>query len=776
MAAIERTSTPRTARHIAKAGPRPNLTHQLFVILSVAALAYALLAGLRTVMDFDLGWQLATGRWIVQHHQIPSTEVFSYTAAGQPWIYPAGSALFFYAAFLVGKYALLSWLGAIACVGTVALLISTRLALSAALAILAIPVIVLRTAPRAEMFSVVLFAAFLVLLWRRHEKRRVHLWLLPLLMVAWVNLHLGFVAGLALLGGYVLVEILEMVWRERRQAAIDRLRVAWPWLLATFAATVVNPWGPGIYRAVFRQQSATAAHSQWITEWAPTRLNWTLASMAFSLRDPDGAFYVLLLVAVIAFALALWKRRLGAAMLLGAAAALAIRHIRFQVIFAEVTVVAGGAILTSALAGGWAKIKEKRVGLMAATGLVYALVGLTCLRAADLVSNRVYLGTNLSSFGAGLSWWFPQDAAAFVERENLPGRIFNTYNEGGYLTWRLGQKYPDYIDGRALPFGARLFERNQTLLTTAPDSPEWQSEAEQYGLNTIIVPLGRFFGLELFPVLRQFCSSPQWRPVYLDEVSVVFVRHSPQNDALIQRLQIDCAKAPLPRTVPQGNDSSAFNQWANAAAALHALGRNSEAFATTASALNIFADSAFVHFLRGNLLAENGDLGHAEQEYLRSAALEINGSTWSTLGRVYHREGRVKEEIEAWKRASDLLPRPDRELLSLGFAELDDHRPRGALRAFDRAASLLEGSGNNSLPASLAHGRALAWSQLGDYARAISFQEETVRLAPDRASDWRDLAEFYEHEHRAEDAQRARQRAADNSALSPQPDSLPHPQ
>ncbi|MFI5109783.1 MAG: tetratricopeptide repeat protein [Terriglobales bacterium] len=735
----------------------------MFVVLSVAALAYALLAGLRTVMDYDLGWQMATGRWVVQHRQIPSIDVFSYTAQGQPWIYPVGAGLLFYAAYLVGKYALLTWLGAAACMGTVALLIWRRSALTAVLAILAIPVIVLRTAPRAEMFTVVLFAAFLTVLWRQQEGGSARLWLLPLMMAAWVNLHLGFVAGLGLMGGYVLVEALEMVWPERRHAAADRLRYAWPWLTATLAATAVNPWGAGIYRALLRQESATAAHSQWITEWAPARLNWTLASMSFSLRSPDGAFYVMLLVAAVALLLALWRRQLGAAVLLSGAVLLAIRHIRFQALFAEVVVVVGGAVLASALAGRWERIRQTRFGSFAVIGLAYCVVGLACLRAGDLVSNRSYLGsTNLNTFGAGLSWWFPEGAAAFMERENVPGRIFNSYNEGGYLTWRLGPKYQDYIDGRALPFGPKFFERNQQLMSTLPDSPEWQREAEQYDINAIIVPLARYNGVELFPVLRQFCASATWRPVYLDEVSAVFVRRSLRNASLIEKFETDCAKTSLPRAAPQGHDSQAFNQWANAAAVLHALGRNSEAFAATAQALGIFEDSAFVHFLRGKLLEEAGDLTSAEQEYLRSAALEVNGATWSALGAVYQREGRLQDEITAWQRAAGLLRLPDRELLSLGYAELDAQQPREALRAFDRSASLRSQSarpGDNAFLAGLARGRARAWSELGDVRRAISFQEETVRLAPDRAIDWLELARLYDREQRSQDAQRARDRA-----------------
>jgi hypothetical protein len=55
---------------------------KLFFGLAAVGLVYAFLAGLRTVSDLDLGWQLATGRWITQHHSVASADVFSYTAQG----------------------------------------------------------------------------------------------------------------------------------------------------------------------------------------------------------------------------------------------------------------------------------------------------------------------------------------------------------------------------------------------------------------------------------------------------------------------------------------------------------------------------------------------------------------------------------------------------------------------------------------------------------------------------------------------------------------------
>ncbi len=77
--------------------------------------------------------------------------------------------------------------------GSIALLLRRNTAVGAALAILAVPLIAWRTSPRADMFSVVLFAAFFSLLWENYRTGRARLWLLPLLMLAWrVNLHLEF--------------------------------------------------------------------------------------------------------------------------------------------------------------------------------------------------------------------------------------------------------------------------------------------------------------------------------------------------------------------------------------------------------------------------------------------------------------------------------------------------------------------------------------------------------------------------------------------------------
>jgi len=732
----------------------------LFYLLSAVALIYALSAGLKTIAEFDLGWQMATGRWIVQHHQIPSTEVFSYTAAGQPWIYPVGAGLLFYGLFLLGGYALLSWLAAAACVGVVALLLRRGSAISATLAILAVPLITSRTTPRAEMFTVVLFAATLSLLWQQHESGDARLWLLPVLMVAWVNLHPGFVAGLGLLGAYVMVEALDMLQPGLRPVAVARLRRTWPWLVVTFAATLVNPWGWNVFQVIARQEAAMGAHSQLILEWAPIPLNWVHIRNGLSPRDPDE-FYVLLLVAILAVAIALMRRQIGAAILMCGAAFFPIRHMRFTALFSIVVVIVGGAVLTPCVETLKHKIPGIRLRSAIAIAAVLPLVGLAATRVSSVITDRTYRsGANLVSFGAGLSWWFPESATAFVARENLPGQIFSTGSEGAYMAWRLGPKYRNYIDGRAIPFGTELTLRSGWLRASTPDSMQWKQEADRYDINVILLPIGRFSALQFFPVLKQFCESDFWRPVYLDEVSVVFLRRRPETEALIRRLQVNCSTAPLPAVPPAATGTEAFNQWANAASVLRALGRNEEAFTAANKALAIFPDSGYLHFLRGHMFQEAGKPREAEQDYLLATKLEPNlVAPWSALAAFYQDSGRLPAAIDAWEHAAGVSRWPWDPLVSLGYANLQAHRPEAALAAFNAAANSLpvryELMVDNTVLANIAHGRARSWYYLGDLRRAISFDEQAARLLPD-ADLWLQLADLYDRAGRTEDANRTR--------------------
>ncbi len=45
-----------------------------------------LAAGNALLRDPDAYWQIAVGQWILDHHAVPTTDIYSFTMYGQPWI------------------------------------------------------------------------------------------------------------------------------------------------------------------------------------------------------------------------------------------------------------------------------------------------------------------------------------------------------------------------------------------------------------------------------------------------------------------------------------------------------------------------------------------------------------------------------------------------------------------------------------------------------------------------------------------------------------------
>lgn len=668
------------------------ISKSLAIIIPSIALVYALFAGLRTVGDPDLGWQLATGRWMVQHHSIPFTDVLSYTAAGHEWIYPVLSQLIFYWLFLLGGYSLLSWCSAAACVVTTAVLLRGN-TITRCLAVLAVPLIAARTAPRAEMFTQLLFVVFVSILWRYHRSGRAPLWSLPLLMFLWVNLHLGFVSGLGMCAAYVFLELGDTLVAERRPAAWRRLRSAAPWLLATLSATLLNPWGPWNYAGMVKLLPVKSG--QWIVELRGIPVASGSMAQALAWRDPRGAFWCLLVIAIVALLVGASNRRFAPAVLLGVSTGLVFHAIRFQGLFAAVVVVIGGALLSEGIEFAWARRLWQRIEpaindfkpALAALAVV-VLTAVVGVRVWDLVTNRYYLRTpyQFSLFGPGESGWYPEEAAAFLKRERLPGNVFNDYNVGGFAAWRLLPEYPDYVDGRGGPFGSEIVFRSFELVGESLDSPQWQQEAASRNINTIMLSVDYELG-EGLPELETFCASERWRPVFLDTHAALFVRVTPETAGLISRLQIECSQTKFdtpPSTNGNRGRAERFNYYLNAAAILVVLNRNAEAMNALERAEGIFAENAFLHYAKGAVLQSTGDWHGAELELRTSVELGSQDAPFA-LARLYDHQGRYADEASVLSRAAEQSSQPHLLYLQLGYTQLALGLPRLALRSFDQA-------------------------------------------------------------------------------------------
>jgi tetratricopeptide (TPR) repeat protein len=741
--------------------------------LIALALLYAFLAGLKTVADPDLGWQLATGRYIIQHHSIPSTDVLSYTARTSEWIYPPFSGVILYALFAVGGWTALSWLNALACMATVALLALQGGRLTALLALLAVPAIGYGTEARSEVFTTLLFTASFVLLWRHFREERAPLWLLPALMALWVNFHTGFAAGLALLAGYFVLELLELPFGERRSAALARLRRAAPWCGLAALATLANPWGYRIYDALQRQNQVAELHAAIIGWWSQVKVSSAALHQLLHLRDAASGDWWLLLIAAATIPAALWRRRLGPAALLAGGAYLALAHIRFQSLFGILVVAIAGswpaASAEETQVGWWPRVREVAARREFSLTVVAAAALLVGLRCYDLVSNRHYIvHGQVSLYGTGPSWWFPERAAAFLRRERLPPNVFNDFDIGGYLAWRIGPEYPDYADGRYIPFGTDFLLHENRLMASPPDSPAWEAEANRRNINLAFLSLSRFGQLEKAPLVA-FCSSRNWKPVYLDEVSVVFLRVRPENEPWLSRLAFDCRTAPLapPAVSPDSwrGRAELYEFYANAGSIFYVLSRDAEAAAALDRATQLFPADPNLHLIRGLFFEATGHPADAEQEYRVSLDLSPSDAAWYALGRLYGSQHRYADAAHCLENSAELATRDYDRYRVLGQIYLVMKQPQQALVAFDRAerrspfekgAAIL----GVEFHARLAEDRAHAWQQLGDLTRAVSYAELSVRLTPDNAGRWLMLADFYTLQGNAEAAAEARRRAA----------------
>ncbi len=291
----------------ARGGPRIGLPRislpQLW--LGLAVLLPGLASLLSVLSTVDLAYGLRAGGEILDGAGIPRTDTYTFTVAGQPWLDQQWGAQVFFAAW----WRALGWSGLVL---LRAVLISAAWACLvvairqrapglgartvAALALLAFMVTAPAMALRPQLVGILLFCLVLALLAGRHRHPRLA-WAVPLVVLAWANVHGSFVLGPALAGLGWLEDVRlgglgrGLAGRSARSGgrpfdlALGGLALA----VVTGLATLVTPFGPGAlaYALTLSSNRELAAR---ISEWQPP-----------SPADPTGLLFFgsVVLVAVI---------------------------------------------------------------------------------------------------------------------------------------------------------------------------------------------------------------------------------------------------------------------------------------------------------------------------------------------------------------------------------------------------------------------------------------------------------------------------------------------
>ena len=432
--------------------------------LFFAALAAAL-AMLQAPSDSDLFWHLSTGEWTLDHGQVLDRDFWSFTRDGTQysvgsWLGDVVLALAYRAAGWVGIDVLRALL-----VGTAAFFIA-RITLRvqphvgwAAIPILG-TILVSRMVwgDRPQLFTLALFPVVLDILLaarlRDPRQARPHgswlsssvgrltssvgrLWVLPIVIGVWANLHNAFVIGLIAVAIVAFDAFLERDVAWRRFALITLLCVV---------ASQLNPAGGG---AIKRAAAYGALLPGWIVEDRP-------------LDVLSGAGFVFALLLIVAVAAAILRGREGIAARLGAPllwpgliapfviAALAIQR---ETPYACMTIAPFVAAMVPDALGRPRIVAPdvSRVAGVAAATIVAALLVIEAVSAAPREPD-------LSAY----------PVAALPALRQASGNMLNEYDWGGYLI-RYAPEHRTFIDGRGEAlFLPEVLDDFQRVVALAP--------------------------------------------------------------------------------------------------------------------------------------------------------------------------------------------------------------------------------------------------------------------------------------------------------------------
>jgi hypothetical protein len=464
----------------------------LSTVWSVASVLLPVIAALRaTVSTNDSAYGVRAGQLMLRSYSILRTDVFTLTAQGLPWLNQQwGAQIILAAVYGAGGWVALALFRA-ALVGVIFLFVfltcrargaSPKLAAWLTLASFGLSAGGL--ALRPQLLGMALFAMTMWLVFdpRRHPRR---IWLVPLVALAWANIH----------GTYFLAWVLLAIsWlHERHERSPDARRTLWV-LVASVAATLANPFGIRVWTYVI-DLSTDPFVTRLVSEWRPP-----------TIRDLAGASFFISAV-LVAGLVARRPRRLPGPTLIALLAFFviglqAVRGVFWWDLIAPALVVP--------LLPGMGVEREERPARV----------------------NTVMIGALLALIGAFLPWWrattngpspdlvsnAPLGITAELRRVLRPGEGF--FNPVPWASWfelaLPGHRV--FFDPRIEVFPAQVIRDD---LAVSSGQQGWQRILDRWNIRVLVADPGEQSGL-----LPRILRDPGWRLVYRDRWGYVFMRSS----------------------------------------------------------------------------------------------------------------------------------------------------------------------------------------------------------------------------------------------------------
>jgi len=448
------TDIPRSRR-------APAVGPALVGTLILAAFAGILRASRPILATQDNWWAWDVGRRILREGLF-GVDPYTFTRGGEPWrLHQWLANLTFGGAEALGGFWLLAVVVAVIAAAAylqLGLLLQRRAPgfvglVGLALAATAAPA---HISMRGTLFSLLLVPPLLWLILRPPSGRRIVG--LLILFVLWGNLHGGALIG----AGLLLVHEIGHVIIDGR----SRVRPAVAVFGAAIVGMCVTPYGPLLL--VDNLRLAAEARDTRIVEWLPPRL---LAPSAL-------AFTVLLVLAIVAFALAGHRDRLPEGLLVAAAVILAMTAVRNVITMAMVIAVVSAPAMSDAWNGLRRSTADRPPGQVRAFDRVLAFViGLIGLVGMLVVVPR---SDDVRAHAADT----PIDLIEAQAAEGRGQRLFSMDSWAMAASILGGPVVATFYDGRVELLG----DLQPTYATIIRASPDWDTRLDEHCVTDLLIP------------------------------------------------------------------------------------------------------------------------------------------------------------------------------------------------------------------------------------------------------------------------------------------------
>lgn len=460
----------------------------------------------------DLGRHLKLGEIILREMKIPQTNLFSYTNKNFPFVdhHWLSEAVFYIMASLSGIYSLI-FFKTFVIIASFFLLIffSSRknsFILTISLATLFAPLMLERADIRPEIFGYLIFS-YMISVTLFEYKNIKYFYIFPLALMLWINLHISFVFGVFLLLIYIIKSVNYYRLKIFSQHKLLFL------MLISFLFLLINPVA---LKGVFYPFSIFHNYGYSIVENQSIFFLWNL------LLDPILKYFVILFpLYLLILVLLSTKRKFTEIIIFVVFLIISIKQIRHIPFFALTSIPIGAIAFRGVEKMVIRRISIKKEKLIFIGSIVISIFQL-CFVFIFIsgIYPSIFDRSNRFGFGYKID---AEKGADFLLKEKLPKNIFNNFDIGGYLIYKVYPEYEMFIDNRPEAYPKEFI---QDVYIKLQYDPLVQKQIfNKYNIHTIF-----FAYTDQTPWAESFLKTNlndlRWKIVFLDDAVVILTDES----------------------------------------------------------------------------------------------------------------------------------------------------------------------------------------------------------------------------------------------------------